>query len=44
MSHLWGLPWTLMSKVRPIGETFTENSINAIFERVLGNRQHGKAL
>lgn len=27
-----------------IGETFTKNSINAIFERVLSNRQHGKAL
>lgn len=25
-------------------QTFTENSINAIFERVLSNRQHGKAL
>ena len=28
--------------VSPMG--FTENSINAIFERVLSNRQHGKAL
>lgn len=25
-------------------QTFTENSINAIFERVLSIRQHGKAL
>lgn len=29
---------------KPYSQTFTENSINAIFERVLSNRQHGKAL
>lgn len=25
-------------------QTFTENSINAIFGRILNNRRHGKAL
>ncbi len=38
--------FTLETQVqgKTYSQTFTENSINAIFERVLSNRQHGKAL